>query len=95
MTDVDVVVVDDDDLVAFEIDTDDNVDDFDWIVVFLVLIVFDADGRSESLADVVELIVFDANVDVPDDKYDGSPFISAVLLLLLQRFFDSSFNFRR
>lgn len=67
MTDVDVVVVVDDDdeaLATFDTDTDDNVDDFDWMVV----IALDTDGRNESLADVVEFIVFDANVDVPDDK---------------------------
>lgn len=96
MTDVDVVVVDDDDLVLadFEIDADDSVDDFDWIVVLVVVIALDTDGRSESLADVVELIVFDANVDVPDDKYDGS-FTSAFLLLSLYRFFNFPLNFRR
>lgn len=59
MTDVDV---DDDD---FAFDTDESVDDFEWMLSLAVAL--DTDGRSELFVDAVELIVFDANVDVPDE----------------------------
>lgn len=60
MTEVDV----DEDDFAFE--TDDSVDDFEWMLLSLA-VVLDSDGRSELFVDAVELIVFDANVDVPDE----------------------------
>lgn len=64
-------VVEDDDVFVFE--TDDSVDDFDCrLSVFVIAL--DTDGRSELLVDAVEFIVFDANVDVPDEY--GSVFTS-------------------
>ena len=60
MTDVDV---DDDD---FAFDTDESVDDFEWMLVSFG-VALDSDGRSELFVDAVELMVFDANVDVPDE----------------------------